>query len=137
STERNGHRVIVVVMGGQTAAARDAQVAYLIDGAFEVYARRDSGDGAQLASMPLNRLDTRLAPSVFASGAPAVGTAPSYGLQQGTVVQTLSPIRAPLPPDPLSANADNATDEPDGNAMGSEDLGSDDDEDAASAPAPH
>src|SRR5262249_49361929 len=31
SAERNGRRVIVVVMGGESAAARDAQVAYLID----------------------------------------------------------------------------------------------------------
>ncbi|MFT3727277.1 MAG: D-alanyl-D-alanine carboxypeptidase family protein [Terricaulis sp.] len=114
STERNGHRVIVVVMGGQTAAARDAQVAYLIDGAFEVYASRDRGDGAQLASMPLNRLDTRLASSAFASAASPNGTpATPYGPAQGTVVETLSPVRAPLPPDPLAASDDNSTDEGD------------------------
>jgi D-alanyl-D-alanine carboxypeptidase len=134
STERNGHRVIVVVMGGQTAAARDAQVAYLIDGAFEEYARRDTGDGAQLASMPLNRLDTHLAPGAFASARAPTGTPASpYGPQAGTVVETLSPIRAPLPPDPLAQSADdNSTDEPDDTSTGS-DPGSDDD--AAAAPA--
>jgi D-alanyl-D-alanine carboxypeptidase len=35
SAERNGQRVIVVVMGGSSAAARDAQVAYLLEAAFE------------------------------------------------------------------------------------------------------
>jgi len=114
STERNGHRVIVVVMGGQTAAARDAQVSYLIDGAFEVYARRDSGD-TTLASLPMNRLDVRLAPNALASVNPnAPGTPASpYGPAPGTVVETLSPVRAPLPPDPLAANEDYSTDEPD------------------------
>ena len=32
--ERNGRRVIVVVLGGETSAARDAQVAHLIEGAY-------------------------------------------------------------------------------------------------------
>ena len=58
-TERGGHRVIVVVLGGETAAARDAQVAYLIEGAYEEYARRDDPNGAQLASMPTRRLDVQ------------------------------------------------------------------------------
>jgi D-alanyl-D-alanine carboxypeptidase len=111
STERGGHRVIVVVLGGQSAAARDAQVAYLIDGAFEVYARRDNGD-ATLASLPMNRLDVHLAPSALAAnGTPTGVAATPYGPAQGTVVETLSPVRAPLPPDPLAQSGDNSTDE--------------------------
>jgi D-alanyl-D-alanine carboxypeptidase len=115
STERNGHRVIVVVMGGETASARDAQVAYLIDGAFEEYARRDGGEGAQLASLPLNRLDVNLAPGVLnaSNAGPNAATATPYGPAHGTVVETLSPVRAPLPPNPLAANDDNSTEEPD------------------------
>ncbi len=40
SAYRNGGRVIVVVMGGNSAAGRDAQAANLIDVAFAEYARR-------------------------------------------------------------------------------------------------
>jgi D-alanyl-D-alanine carboxypeptidase len=42
SAQRDGRRVIAVVMGGGTAAARDAQAAYLIDAAF------DELDGARV-----------------------------------------------------------------------------------------
>jgi D-alanyl-D-alanine carboxypeptidase len=115
STERQGHRVIVVVMGGETAAARDAQVSYLIDGAFEEYARRDGGENAQLASMPVNRLDVNLAPGVLnaSNAAPGAATPTPYGPAQGTVVETLSPVRAPLPANPQAGNDDNSTEEPD------------------------
>jgi D-alanyl-D-alanine carboxypeptidase len=98
STERGGRRVIVVVLGGSSAAARDSQVAYLIDGAFEEFARRNDPNAAQLASMPTHRLDTRLAPGVLtASSGGATRTA--QGVPHGEVVETLAPIRAPLPPD--------------------------------------
>lgn len=39
SAYRNGRRVIVVVMGGDSAADRDAQAAYLIDSAFDADTR--------------------------------------------------------------------------------------------------
>jgi D-alanyl-D-alanine carboxypeptidase len=61
--ERNGRRVIVVVLGGETSAARDAQVAYLIEGAYQEYARREDGGTATYANMPSNRLDVQLAPA--------------------------------------------------------------------------
>jgi D-alanyl-D-alanine carboxypeptidase len=106
SAERGGRRVIVVVMGGDTAAARDAQVAYLIEGAFEEYARRDlDPNGVTYANLPVNRLDVQLAPSN--SGVTTVarstttqpyanelGLAP--GLAEGSVVETLGPSRGPL-----------------------------------------
>jgi D-alanyl-D-alanine carboxypeptidase len=68
SAERNGQRIIVVVMGGETASARDSQVAYLIDGAFEEYARRVDPNGVTFANMPTNRLDVQLAPGAFGPG---------------------------------------------------------------------
>ena len=37
SAQRDGRRIIAVVMGGGTAAARDAQTAYLIDAAFDEF----------------------------------------------------------------------------------------------------
>jgi len=105
STERGGHRVIVVVLGGESAAARDSQVSYLIDGAFEEFARRSDPNTAQFASLSSRRLDVRLAPGAL--NANASGTAMSaQGVRQGQVVQTLSPMRAPLPPDATAPTAD-------------------------------
>jgi D-alanyl-D-alanine carboxypeptidase len=105
STERNGRRVIVVVLGGETAAARDSQVAYLIDGAFEEFARRGDSNAAQFASLPTHRLDMRLAPGVLTASAGG-STMSMPEVAQGQVVQTLSPIRAPLPPDATPPNRD-------------------------------
>jgi D-alanyl-D-alanine carboxypeptidase len=96
-TERDGRRVIVVVLGGETAAARDAQVAYLIEGAYQEYARRADPNAATFASMPSRRLDVQLAPGTLNAGttAPAAPGSP-YATYQGMVVETLSPVRAPL-----------------------------------------
>jgi D-alanyl-D-alanine carboxypeptidase len=84
-TERNGRRVIVVVMGGETSAARDAQVAYLIEGAYQEYARREDPNAAQFASLPTRRLDVQLAPGTLqaerrdAAAAVAVSDVPRHG----------------------------------------------------------
>ncbi len=104
SAERNGRRVIVVVMGGETAASRDAQVAYLLEGAYEEYARRDlDPNGVSYANLPVNRLDVNLAPSNYGPGVMArtsvqpyneLGIAP--GVAEGSVVETLSPLYGPL-----------------------------------------
>ena len=69
-TERDGRRVIVVVLGGETSAARDAQVAYLIEGAYEEYARREDPNSAQFASLPSRRLDVQLAPGTLQANSP-------------------------------------------------------------------
>ncbi|HVY86026.1 MAG TPA: D-alanyl-D-alanine carboxypeptidase family protein [Caulobacterales bacterium] len=111
SAERNGRRVIVVVMGGESASARDAQVAYLIDGAFEQFAQRELPGGATFASLPVNRLDAQIAPNgqVQTATTFAPGAAP-----QGVVVQTLSTAHGPLGPLPPRAQGDaNSTDEDD------------------------
>jgi len=62
SAERAGQRVIAVVMGGESAAARDAQVAYLIEGAFEEYSRRRTlqPGAATYVGLPVNRVDVQL-----------------------------------------------------------------------------
>ena len=104
STERGGHRVIVVVLGGESAAARDSQVSYLIDGAFEEYARRSDPNAAQFAGLPTRRLDVRLAPSVL--NASAGSSMSAQGVPHGQVVQTLSPMHAPLPPDAAAPTAE-------------------------------
>ncbi len=95
--ERNGRRVIVVVLGGETAASRDAQVAYLVEGAYQEYARRDGPNAATFAGLPNRRLDVGLAPGTLTASAPPPPAAGSpYATYQGMVVETLSPVRAPL-----------------------------------------
>lgn len=83
SAQRGDHRVIAVVMGGETGAARDAQVAYLLEGAFEEYARRDrSAPAATYVGLP-------------AANPPSLNT----NLNQGIVTnatQTFGPAGAPL-----------------------------------------
>ena len=99
-TERGNRRVIVVVLGGETAAARDAQVAYLIEGAYQEYARRTDPNAATYASMPTNRLDVQLAPGTLNASAPvqSAASASPYSTYQGMVVETLSPVRLPVEP---------------------------------------
>lgn len=110
-TERDGRRVIVVVLGGETAAARDAQVAYLIEGAFQEYARREDPNAAMFANMPTNRLDVQLAPGTLNASAAPQQAAPSspYATYQGMVVETLSPVRVPI--EPLAQGDENSTEE--------------------------
>lgn len=96
--ERGGRRVIVVVLGGETAAARDAQVAYLVEGAYEEFARRADPNAAQFASLPMRRLDVQIAPSALQAQTAARPLPPSspYDVYQGMVVETLAPVRAPI-----------------------------------------
>jgi D-alanyl-D-alanine carboxypeptidase len=98
SAERDGRRVIVVVMGGETAAARDAQVAYLIEGAFEEFARREQPGATRFVGLRGGRLDAQLAPGAIsqASNNPRPLPPSPYQVYQGMVVETLSPVRAPL-----------------------------------------
>jgi D-alanyl-D-alanine carboxypeptidase len=103
SAERNGRRVMVVVLGGESAAARDNQVAYLIEGAYEEFARRELDSGAvSFASLPTQRLDVQLSPGYYggaqarvsplpAGYAAELGLAP--GISAGAVVETLGPSR--------------------------------------------
>jgi D-alanyl-D-alanine carboxypeptidase len=102
--ERSGRRVIVVVMGGESASARDAQVAYLVEGAYQEFARREDPNAATYASLPLNRrldgqaaTDTVALPSLTANanGRPLAPSSP-YETYQGMVVETLSTVNAPI-----------------------------------------
>lgn len=105
--ERNGRRVIVVVLGGETAAARDAQVAYLVEGAYEEYARREDPT-ATYARLPMRRLDAQAPPATLTltatpNGQPLPPT--PYGLPQGVVVETLAPAGLPIEPRGQGDNA--------------------------------
>ncbi|MGE0828251.1 MAG: D-alanyl-D-alanine carboxypeptidase family protein [Hyphomonadaceae bacterium] len=85
SAVRNGRRVIAVVLGGESAAARDAQVAYLIEGAYEELARRHDLDanGVTWANLPTQNVTATLT---------ANGTTVT---QAGAIV---GPLRGPLDP---------------------------------------
>lgn len=50
SAKRNGKRLIAVVLGGSSTAARDENVEDLINGGFEVFSRRAQGQNITLAS---------------------------------------------------------------------------------------
>ncbi len=93
--ERNGRRVVVVVLGGETATARDAQVAYLIEGAYQEFARREDPNAATFAGLPTQRLDVQIAPSALAS---SQQSASPYAAYQGMVFETMSPVLAPITP---------------------------------------
>ncbi len=95
-TERHGRRVIVVVLGGATSAARDAQVAHLIEGAYEEYARREDANTVTYANMPTRRLDVQLTPPAVTETARSATPSTPYSTYQGMVVETLSPVRVPL-----------------------------------------
>jgi D-alanyl-D-alanine carboxypeptidase len=109
-TERNGRRVIVVVLGGETAAARDAQVAYLIEGAYQEYARRADPNAAQFASMPTRRLDLQLAPGTLQAHAATPLPPSPYQMYQGMVVETMSPVRSPID-EPVGQGDEGTTEE--------------------------
>jgi D-alanyl-D-alanine carboxypeptidase len=69
SAVRYGHRLIAVVMGGESARARDAQTAYLINNAFDGFADRDT---IEPTAMPVNHARAVLD---GAEGAPMEGDA--------------------------------------------------------------
>ncbi len=64
SAQRDGHRIFAVVLGGESAASRDAQMAYLIDNAFaQIDARtggRPAAPSAVYTSLPVNRVTVTL-----------------------------------------------------------------------------
>jgi len=72
SAQRNGHRIFAVVLGGESAAARDAQMAYLIDNAFAAIEARAAGrppaPSAVYTSLPASN---RIAATLPASPLPA------------------------------------------------------------------
>jgi D-alanyl-D-alanine carboxypeptidase len=116
SAERNGQRVIAVVLGGETAAARDAQVAYLIEGAFEELARRRSLDaGITFVGLPTQTVTAHFNPQ----GQVSVSTALSPG---GGARSAAAPAGAPLgpPAGPLRGPFDNAPPTQQGDAGESE-----------------
>jgi D-alanyl-D-alanine carboxypeptidase len=85
SVERGGHRIIAVVMGGASASSRDAQMAHLIEGAFEEIARRNGQplNSATFVSVPINRVSIQFAePKAVAEGEDGAPPAAQQGEPQ-------------------------------------------------------
>jgi D-alanyl-D-alanine carboxypeptidase len=81
SVERDGRRLIAVVMGGESAAARDAQMSHIIETAYELVAQREAPSGVTLASMPMTRVGVDIDPWSGSTAMRATTTAadrPSY-----------------------------------------------------------
>ena len=114
--ERGGHRVIVVVMGGESASARDAQVSYLIEGAYEEYARRDlNPNGVTMAGMQTpHRLDVQLVPGALAQQ----GTTTRVGATTPSALSALSPAGAAPVANPTGQGDDAADDTSDDDVDG-------------------
>jgi D-alanyl-D-alanine carboxypeptidase len=111
--ERNGRRVIVVVMGGESAAARDAQVAYLVEGAYQEYARREDPN-AGYAALTGRRLDgmTGAPPSTAVATVRPLPPSSPYDRYQGMVVETVSGVQAPIEPVGQGDESDGAAQTP-------------------------
>lgn len=58
SAVRNGHRLIVIVMGQSSSAVRNANVEGLLLAGFDVMDRRDHGERVQMAQVMFNRPST-------------------------------------------------------------------------------
>jgi D-alanyl-D-alanine carboxypeptidase len=65
SVSRNGVRLVAVVMGGQTAAARDAQVAQLIENAYQVLDTRKGH--ISVAQLTVNKVGVDAANNMMSS----------------------------------------------------------------------
>ena len=110
SVSRHGKRLIAVVMGGQTAASRDAQVAYLIENAYsELSARAAGAPTATFAAMPITRAqvdfnstDLRLTTTTHDS---AQYTSPAPSGAAAIAGNSLGSGGAPLASAPVSASA--------------------------------
>jgi hypothetical protein len=81
-----------------------------VEGAYQEYARREDPNAAQFASLPTRRLDVQLAPGTLQASAARPLPPSPYQMYQGMVIETLSPVRAPLD-EPLSQGDEDATEE--------------------------
>jgi D-alanyl-D-alanine carboxypeptidase len=112
SAQRNGHRIFAVVLGGESAATRDAQMAHLIDIAFASIEARATGrppapsavytslpaanriGGALPATTPSGEVEDMGAIPVTAAGAAIVEQGSTDG--QSYVTPFAAPARAPV-----------------------------------------
>jgi D-alanyl-D-alanine carboxypeptidase len=102
SVERDGKRLIAVVMGGESAAARDAQMAHIIEGAYEELNRRLGPAQAMYVSLPVTRVSVAIDPE----GEEGAGSATAQTAQADRITYTApAPSFAPAAGGPASVAA--------------------------------
>ncbi len=102
SAKRNGKRLIAVVLGGSSTAARDENVEDLINGGFEVLTKRAKGERITLASTLHEPADSAAGPVTRPP------TEMGSGDQQGLKIvlgDNTAPTLSTLPPSLSSASA--------------------------------
>ena len=93
SVEREGARIIAVVMGGETALARDNQMRYLIDQSFQTLHARGP-NAARFASLPLERAAFDAPePRGVQAGAPGPGVAQGSAGDEDALARAAEVIR--------------------------------------------
>ena len=116
SAQRGGHRIFAVVLGGESAASRDAQMAYLIDNAFaQIDARtggRPTAPSAVYTSLPVNRVTVTLPQTAASAEEEDMGAYEAPGAKV-TVEQTASDqpsyvVPYPFVPRPVASTAPQA-----------------------------
>lgn len=100
SVVRDGHRIFAVVMGGETAAVRDAQMESLIQTAFDRIDNRNGAPDALYTSLPITRVTV---PTTPVPAAQAQSVTPAYVGSAATAYR-LSRPNAPV--EAQSAGAD-------------------------------
>jgi D-alanyl-D-alanine carboxypeptidase len=112
SVDRDGKRLIAVVMGGETAAARDAQMAHIIEGAYEELNRRLGPAQAMYVSLPVTRITVAIDPEAEGAGVTAQtapADRPSYTVPAPTNAFAPAPaVGAPPPVGPSGATQQGA-----------------------------
>ena len=103
SAKRNGKRLIAVVLGGSSTAARDENVEDLINGGFEVLNRRAKGDRITLASTLHEPADSAAGPVLRPPT--EMGSGDQQGLKIVLGDNSASPTLSTLPPSLSSASA--------------------------------
>lgn len=112
SAQRNGHRIFAVVMGGESAASRDAQMAYLIDTAFQQIDAKTGGRPvppmAVYTSLPVTRVT--VTPPVAAPSEPedmsevaVAANGMAISVEQGSADQPSYVVPVPFVSRPVAA----------------------------------
>jgi len=80
---RNGHRLIAVVLGGPSVAARDRNVAQLLNAGFAVLQRRQSGRNVSVASL----VGASVRPDETAQGPATLGRSNRLKARRGRIAR--------------------------------------------------
>jgi len=118
SAQRNGHRIFAVVMGGESAASRDAQMAHLIETAFEQIDAKAGGrpaspPAAVYTTLPVTRVI--VTPTAMTYNEPedmadvAISASGMAVVEQGSADEPSYVVPMPFTPRPVAGGATSTT----------------------------